>query len=291
MHFVIFRRPHKCLLEPTQHLHKRDLFTEFGKNKEIMENEHTKSSSTPVIWCVRALRVLMFPGFPVDCCAQLTRSHARSMGVVSILFPKLPTCVPTSFHLRLLCGQAAAYLEDLLRLWVPSMENEGLRTRKRQRFPGAPTCIAEVLYVATRFPHSGWSILTPLPFHSSGQNLHARNKYVFSELSAPTSNCCSSETPPSPLVFKSLVGKFATTTKMCTPCRTLSMRKMFSMIVQVFLACCHAGAQLYIPHLLEIVERRPVYVRLALWFLHHPAWMESHTGGSRLTPTVHPCPV
>ena len=39
------------------------------------------------------------------------------------------------------------------------------------------------------------------------------------------------------------------------------------------------------------VARRPVYVRLALWFLHHPAWMESHTGGSRLTPTVHPCPV
>ena len=38
-------------------------------------------------------------------------------------------------------------------------------------------------------------------------------------------------------------------------------------------------------------ERRPVYVRLALWFLHHPAWMESHTGGSRLTPTVHPSPV
>ena len=51
------------------------------------------------------------------------------------------------------------------------------------------------------------------------------------------------------------------------------------------------GAQLYIPHLLEIVAGRPVYVRLALWFLHHPAWMEGHTGGSRLTPTVHPCPV
>ena len=43
------------------------------------------------------------------------------------------------------------------------------------------------------------------------------------------------------------------------------------------------GAQLYIPRLLEIVERRPVYVRLALWFLHHPTWMESHTGGSRFT--------
>ena len=40
-----------------------------------------------------------------------------------------------------------------------------------------------------------------------------------------------------------------------------------------------------------IVARRPVYVRLALWFLHHPAWMEGHTGGLRLTPTVHPCPV
>ena len=51
------------------------------------------------------------------------------------------------------------------------------------------------------------------------------------------------------------------------------------------------GAQLYILHLFEIVALRPVYVRLALLFLHHPAWMESHTGGSRLTPTVHPCPV
>ena len=36
------------------------------------------------------------------------------------------------------------------------------------------------------------------------------------------------------------------------------------------------GAQFYVPHLLEIVARRPVYVRLALWFLHHPAWMEPH---------------
>ena len=50
------------------------------------------------------------------------------------------------------------------------------------------------------------------------------------------------------------------------------------------------GAQLYIPHLLEIVARRPVFVRLALWFLHHPAWMESHTGGSRLTPHSTPVP-
>ena len=51
-----------------------------------------------------------------------------------------------------------------------------------------------------------------------------------------------------------------------------------------------AGAQLYI-HLLEYVARRPTYVRLALWFLHPPALVEGHTGGSRLTPTVHPCPV
>ena len=54
------------------------------------------------------------------------------------------------------------------------------------------------------------------------------------------------------------------------------------------------GVQEYtsIIHISSIfVARRPVYVRLALWFLHHPAWMESHTGGSRLTPTVHPCPV
>ena len=39
----------------------------------------------------------------------------------------------------------------------------------------------------------------------------------------------------------------------------------------------------------KIVARRPTYVRLALWFLHHPAWVEGHTGGSRFTPTVHPC--
>ena len=45
----------------------------------------------------------------------------------------------------------------------------------------------------------------------------------------------------------------------------------------------------YNPRLLEIVARRPTYVGLALWLLHHPAWVEGHTGGSRFTPTVHPC--
>ena len=59
----------------------------------------------------------------------------------------------------------------------------------------------------------------------------------------------------------------------------------------IFFCTLTTGAQLYNPRLLEIVARRPVYVRLALWFLHHPAWVEGHTGGSWLTPTVHPCPV
>ena len=52
-----------------------------------------------------------------------------------------------------------------------------------------------------------------------------------------------------------------------------------------------AGAHVYIPRLLENVVRSPTYVKLALWYLHHPAWVEGHTGGSRFTPTVHPCPV
>ena len=40
-------------------------------------------------------------------------------------------------------------------------------------------------------------------------------------------------------------------------------------------------------HIFSIfVARRPTYVRLALWFLHHPAWVKGHTGGSRLTPAV-----
>ena len=47
---------------------------------------------------------------------------------------------------------------------------------------------------------------------------------------------------------------------------------------------------IHIPHLLEnVVRSRPMYVRLALWNLHHPDWVEGHTGGSRLTPTIHPC--
>ena len=50
-----------------------------------------------------------------------------------------------------------------------------------------------------------------------------------------------------------------------------------------------AGEYVYNPRLLEIVARRPTYVGLALWFLHHPALVEGHTGGSRFTPTVHPC--
>ena len=41
---------------------------------------------------------------------------------------------------------------------------------------------------------------------------------------------------------------------------------------------CRSTLHVYNPHLLEIVARRPTYVRLALWFLHHPAWMDSHTG-------------
>ena len=55
----------------------------------------------------------------------------------------------------------------------------------------------------------------------------------------------------------------------------------------------HVGMQEHtsIIHIFPIfVARRPTYVRLALWFLHHPAWVKGHTGGSRLTPTVHPVP-
>ena len=52
---------------------------------------------------------------------------------------------------------------------------------------------------------------------------------------------------------------------------------------------CGAGVHVYNPRILEIVARRPTYVGLALWFLHHAAWVEGHTGGSRFTPTVHPC--
>ena len=50
-----------------------------------------------------------------------------------------------------------------------------------------------------------------------------------------------------------------------------------------------AGVHVYNPRLFEIVGRRPTYVGLALWFFHHPAWVEGHTGGSWFTPTVHPC--
>ena len=48
-------------------------------------------------------------------------------------------------------------------------------------------------------------------------------------------------------------------------------------LVELCYRTSDVGTQLYIPRLLEIVARRPVYVRLALWFLHHPVWMESHT--------------
>ena len=35
--------------------------------------------------------------------------------------------------------------------------------------------------------------------------------------------------------------------------------------------------------------RNPRTQELALWYLHHPAWVEGHTGGSRSIPTAHPC--
>ena len=70
-----------------------------------------------------------------------------------------------------------------------------------------------------------------------------------------------------------------------------NITKSTTILNSLFFTNVAVGAQLYDPCLLEIVARRPVYVRLALWFLHPPAWVEGHTGGSRLTPTVHPCPV
>ena len=50
-----------------------------------------------------------------------------------------------------------------------------------------------------------------------------------------------------------------------------------------------AGTHVYNPHLPDISSTSSNVWRLALWFLHHPAWVKGHTGGSRLTPTVHPC--
>ena len=45
----------------SSHTHTRDISSYVGKIFEkSKENEHTKSSSTTVIWCVRALRVLNF---------------------------------------------------------------------------------------------------------------------------------------------------------------------------------------------------------------------------------------
>ena len=66
-------------------------------------------------------------------------------------------------------------------------------------------------------------------------------------------------------------------------------RKNHTLKIFVFL---HGQMQEHtsIIHIFPILEaRRPMYVRLALWFLHRPAWVKGHTGGSRLTPTVHPC--
>ena len=37
-----------------------------------------------------------------------------------------------------------------------------------------------------------------------------------------------------------------------------------------------AGVHVCNPRPLEILARRPTYVGLALWFLHHPAWVEGH---------------
>ena len=72
----------------------------------------------------------------------------------------------------------------------------------------------------------------------------------------------------------------ATRSPDCPPTRPTSM----------VLICESAGTHPQIPRLLKSVARtRPMYVRLALWSLHHPAWVEGHTGGSRFTPTVHPC--
>ena len=47
--------------EPTQNLHTRDFTHKFQQNRQEILEKHAKMSSAPVIWCVRALRVLMCP--------------------------------------------------------------------------------------------------------------------------------------------------------------------------------------------------------------------------------------
>ena len=125
--------------------------------------------------------------------------RANPFPEVTDLFCRLP--LPT-----LVCGPEAANLGDLMRLWVrsgvqinlsfgfsravgsasdtsndkvlyqpinPIVRQSDFRAKgclkEKTTLPEAPTCIAEFLYVAVRYPRPGWRILTPLPFKKRGK--------------------------------------------------------------------------------------------------------------------------
>ena len=58
----------------------------------------------------------------------------------------------------------------------------------------------------------------------------------------------------------------------------------------VFVAACSIWSHAHTRIQLSAMQQQCSSQRVGALLIHRPAWVDQHTGGSRLTPTVHRCP-
>ena len=75
----------------------------------------------------------------------------------------------------------------------------------------------------------------------------------------------------------------------CKPNRSKSTAHAFDR-GGVFVAACSTWSHAHTRTQLSAMQHESSSQRVGALLIHRPAWVDQHTGGSRLTPTVHPCP-
>ena len=75
----------------------------------------------------------------------------------------------------------------------------------------------------------------------------------------------------------------------CQPNRPKSTARAFDR-GGVFVAACSIWSHAHTCILLSAMQQQSSSQRVGALLIHRPAWVDQHTGGSRLTPTVHRCP-
>ena len=109
--------------------------------------------------------------------------------------PSYGRMLPRSLHPRLMCGQGAANLGDMVRLWLRSMEKKMVKKEK--------TTLPRSSHLQCRIPLRYCTISiswlehfsTPFPVKIQSKTCTCGTPKPLCELIAPKSNCRSSETP------------------------------------------------------------------------------------------------